>query len=193
MKRCFMAAFLLSMSVFITPVAASSTTKRSLPEFCELYAHRMEALSDFEPSSSYFIYNLNDETKFISLSAGSLMVDQGDLSVNEASIIIHDFNASDEENVKNVTNFMATASALEWGAMEERLNTLVNPVTESKDLYYNDFAPAFLDVMKDNSFFDGSERLIYSRNYDYYVQYQKYGKDDNERVEVWCIIRAREE
>lgn len=187
------AAALLSMMIFVVPVSASSTKKRSLPEFCELYAHRMEELSDFEPSSSYFVYDLNDETKFVSLSSGSAMVDPVSLDVNEVTAIVHDFNATDDENIKNVTKFMAAASALEWNMLEERANILMDPIEEGKNLYYNDFAPALLEIMKDDSFYDGNEVLIYSGNYDYYVQYEKYGEGDNTHIEVWCNMRARKE
>ena len=187
------AAALLLMMIFVVPVSASSTKKRSLPEFCELYAHRMDELSDFEPSSSYFVYDLNDETKFVSLSSGSAMVDPVSLDVNEVTAIVHDFNAADDENIKNVTNFMAAASALEWSALEGRVNILADPVVEGKNLYYNDLAPALLEIMKDDSFYDGNEVLIYSGNYDYYVQYEKYGEGDNTHIEVWCNMRARKE
>lgn len=184
---------LLSMMISVVPVSASSTMKRSLPEFCELYAYRMEALSDFEPSSSYFIYDLSNEAKLVSLSSGNVIVDPESLDINEATVVIHDFNAADDENIKNVTNFMAAASALEWSALEGRVNILVDPVEEGKNLYYNDLAPALLEIMKDDSFYDGNEVLIYSGNYDYYVQYEKYGEGDNTRIEVWCNMRARKE
>lgn len=193
MKRFFVTAFLLSMSAFSMPVYASPTLKRSLPEFCELYAHRMEALSDFEPDSSYFIYDLKGEDLFVDLSAGSVMVNRENLNVNEATVVIHDFNATEEDNIKNVTKFMAAASALEWSALEERMDFLTDPIEKGKNLYYDDFAPALLQAMKDDSFFDGKEMLIYARNYDYYVQYEQYDAGDNERAEVWCIMRARTE
>ena len=193
MKRFFVTAFLLSMSAFSMPVYASPTLKRSLPEFCELYAHRMEALSDFEPDSSYFIYDLKGEDLLVTLSAGNVMVNRENLNVNEATVVIHDFNATEEDNIKNVTKFMAAASALEWSALEERIDIISDPVTKGKNLYYEDFAPALLKAMKDDSFYDGKEVLIYARNYDYYAGYTEYGTGDDERAEVWCMMRARTE
>ena len=184
---------LLSMMVFAVPVAADPTKKCSLPEFCELYTHRADEISEFEPTSSYYIQDLDTGLMFVTLSAGSAIIDSSSLDINEVYVKIHSSDADDEENTRNVLNFIAAASSLEYGALEERFS-IRSPALAWKDIYFDEFSPAMMEAMKEEAFANGDEVLIFSRNYDFYIQYQIFEDDaGNSHEYVWCNMKARDE
>lgn len=176
----------LVLLLLMLPAAASAekTDRRGLVEFIELYASRFAVYAyenglefDTAPLSSLPPWKRGDLLMF-ETSAGTAGVYPGGYDLHDLVITFYSLSDDDADNELYATSCVIAISALEFDAQYE-----VGPSLARKSAV-EDAAAIFeemgngLEEALTQSMDGGCRVLIYSGNYDYFVEYVTMGNRD---------------
>ena len=177
---------ILFVAIILLPciACANVTEKRGLVEFVELYMQRMDEYQQVNETN----YNLtpgtftspswNGELQIVESLAGSIGVYPGDFTVHDVLMTFAVNPGEESANEQAYVSCAVAMSALEYDAIRDTTFRLIksSAIQESiltiGDIYLN--LGETLDKVKAS----GSRVLVYSGNYDYYVDTLKIGSKD---------------
>ena len=184
------------------PVMADATQRRSIVDFCELYSYRASkyedtsdgAMFDLRPMSGSWSTVITPDMFYVTTSCGSGSVSADDLTICDMTMTLVDLCDTDTQNKRTNAVFVLGFSALEFDALDESmlsLNSMAkggtsNATEESFRIFNDEIIPKLTDGSFSEVKNNGTEVLIYSGNYDYYLSYYPFSSDgvDHEYLEV---------
>lgn len=177
-------ALVLVLLMLPAVASAEKTDRRGLVEFIELYASRFAVFAhenglefDAAPLSSLPPWKSGDLLMF-ETSAGTAGVYPGGYDLHDLVMTFYSLSDDDADNELYATSCVIAISALEFDAQYE-----VGPSPARKSAV-EDAAAIFeemgngLEEALTQSMEEGGRVLIYSGNYDYYVEYVTMGNRD---------------
>ena len=136
----------------------------------------------------------------VSSTAGTLYVYKDSLEISEATFTLCDMIADDEINDRYSMSFISALSALEYDAIDESTmkweskisGTPRNAFEKAVEIYNSDI----YDAVNDYGFADAKNNsdgvLVYSGNYDYFLQYRPFDNGGREYEQYWIGAREHE-
>lgn len=197
--------------------AASSTEKRNVFEFCDLFSSRLERLKDeysFDGTfsehdfTSYGDPSIFEQFNFFSeenqyyakLRAGSAFIHVPDFTIDRITFDLADSNTDKEQLGKNIYRAIAFISALEYNDFDDYSFQLYHSVNynldrDSVDTSISIYTQFIGPNLSDSSIIDRIEKstsayglLVYSGRYDYYLDYHEYKRDNGNTYFAYKLI-----
>lgn len=172
---------ILFVAVILLPciVCADVTEKRGLVEFVELYTQRMdeyqqETGAEFSMLPGYYVPPFQaEDLLYVESLAGSIGIHPEDLAIHD---VLMTFVVTSDDQAASKQAYVSCAaalSALEYDTSQDKGFHVLNSsaLQESLDIVrkiYGDIGEALVDVQA-----TGSRVLVYSGNYDYYLDLQE--------------------
>lgn len=200
-KKTMFLCLAVAGSLLLPVTANCETTNRvGLVDFCELYTERYitvqkkRGIEDNRMGMNFGVLANAGDFLFVSTTAGEVNVCKDTLEITEATFTLFDLDADSATNDRHSMSFVSALSALEFDCLDERQISLDSVLHGGpKDAFeksvgiYNDEIFDIVnnyDVSKARS---GDRVLVYSGNYDYYLEYQSYAVEGRSNTEFWII------
>lgn len=187
--------------------AASSTEKRNVFEFCDLFLYRLDRLKEeysadatfdeHEPvyygdHDFYEQFNLfSGENQYGAvLRAGDALIDVPDFTIDCITINLFDSYMDDDETTRSVFRAIMALSSLEYSSFDDytfQMYYSLNPDVSMDSVFsalciFNELiGPKLEDPSIDDKINKSTSAyglLVYSGRYDYYLDYHEYEKDN---------------
>lgn len=177
---------ILFVAVILLPCVACAnvTDKRGLVEFVELYTQRMDEYQqvngttfDLMPGTSTPSF-WTGELQIVESLAGSIGVYPGDFTVHDVLMTLSVSSDEESANQQSYISCAAAMSALEFDASQDKGFRVIDS-SAMKEAILN-IGNIYIDLgdILDKVKTTGSRVLVYSGNYDYYVDTLKKGSAD---------------
>lgn len=198
-KRTFFLCLAIAGSLLLPVTANCETTNRvGLVDFCELhtkryvFAQQERDVDNDIIGANYGVLANVDDFLFVSTSAGNVNVYKNTLEINEATFTLYDFDSDEATNDRHSMNFVSALSALEFDYLDERQISLDSVLHggpknafEKSAVIYNDEIFDIVNSYDISKARSGDRVLVYSGNYDYYLEYQSYVVEGRSNTEFW--------
>lgn len=188
--------------VFAEEGQSKTTDLRAFSELCELYAYRAAAYKelfgdDYKPDVGFSFYYTRtiDDMVSTSCGAGTAIIYPDDFLVSELSMNLFIYYPLTGESKQNIENCILGMSALETSAAEDDAMSVSakyvggpkNAVIKAISIYNNEIVPKLtdknLEMVK-----SGNEILLYSGNYNYYLEYMAADNNGDTKIEFMEIV-----
>ena len=176
----------LALVLLLLPVVASAekTTRRGLVEFVELYASRFAVFAsenglDFDtaPLSPLPPWKSGDLLMF-ETSAGTAGVYPGGYDLHDLVMTFYSLSDDDADNELYATSCVMAISALEFDAQYEIGPSLARKsAVEDAATIFDEIGNGLEDTLT-QAMEETRRVLVYSGNYDYYIEYVTMGNRD---------------
>ena len=194
--------------------AASSTEKRNVFEFCDLFSSRLDCLKDeysFDGTfdeKEFFDYEIFDGFNTFSgkdrcyavLRAGNAYVNVPSFTIEQITFNLVDSYTDNDEALKNAIRLIASISALEYNAYEDYAfktcysinHKFARDASDSAiNIYNENISPALSDpllVDKIKKSTSANGLLVYSGRYNYYLDYYSSERENDDPYFTYELV-----